>query len=339
MSNYMLLTEMSAYSNAVQQYGKDAADFWSQYDFSPTKRYVKKMCDLFYKDKIPQNEITKIFRGYQENAEWFDEIGVDFNKLTWEQLKELVLKQIGEYDNVSQLPNQFYISDDGLITIGYFNTFEEAMNFEPQNGWCTSVNQGRFEEHHDINHEMLYIIRNNKLSKGSNCRFVVAQVNLDGSIVYWDQKNNNLNDGGGHISASEYETSLGDAKNKLQPMKSNNQLNCNLNMNKKLIRLTESDLHRIVKESINRVMLKEWFGMEGEAVEGWIDLAKDLYTRLNWVRYGIGEYLNTMDTQFHSQPYNQHMLKSLEYIKMAEKEMKQAVQDFTNGSKQPSDQL
>lgn len=250
----MLLTEMSAYSNAVQQYGKDAADFWSQYDFSPTKRYVKKMCDLFYKDKIPQNEITKIFRGYQENAEWFDEIAVDFNKLTWEQLKELVLKQIGEYDNVSQLPNQFYISDDGLITIGYFNTFEEAMNFEPQNGWCTSVNQGRFEEHHDINHEMLYIIRNNKLSKGSNCRFVVAQVNLDGSIVYWDQKNNNLNDGGGHISASEYETSLGDAKNKLQPMKSNNQLNCNLNMNKKLIRLTESDLHRIVNESVKRIV-------------------------------------------------------------------------------------
>ena len=250
----MLLTEMSAYSNAVQQYGKDAADFWSQYDFSPTKRYVKKMCDLFYKDKIPQNEITKIFRGYQENAEWFDEMGVDFNKLTWEQLNELVLKHTGEYDNVSQLPNQFYVSDDGLITIGYFNTFEEAMNFEPQNGWCTSVNQGRFEEHHDINHEMLYIIRNNKLSKGSNCRFVVAQVNLDGSIVYWDQKNNNLNDGGGHISSSEYETSLGDAKNKLQPMKSNNQLNCNLNMNKKLIRLTESDLHRIVNESVKRIV-------------------------------------------------------------------------------------
>ena len=254
MGNLMLLTEMSAYSNAVQQYGKDAADFWSQYDFSPTKRYVKKMCDLFYKDKIPQNEITKIFRGYQENAEWFDEMGVDFNKLTWEQLKELVLKQTGEYEKVSKLPNQFYVSDDGLITIGYFNTFEEAMNFEPQNGWCTSVNQGRFEEHHDINHEMLYIIRNNKLSKGSNCRFVIAQVNFDGRIVYWDQKNNNLNDGSGRISANEYETSLGDAKSKLQPMKLNNQLNCNTNMNKKLIRLTESDLHRIVKQSVNRVL-------------------------------------------------------------------------------------
>ena len=37
----------------------------------------------------------------------------------------------------------------------------------------------------------------------------------------------------------------------------NNQLNCNLNMNKKLIRLTESDIHRIVKESVNRVLKEE----------------------------------------------------------------------------------
>lgn len=39
----MLLIEMSRYSNAVQKYGKDIADFWSKYDFSPQKRYVKKM--------------------------------------------------------------------------------------------------------------------------------------------------------------------------------------------------------------------------------------------------------------------------------------------------------
>ena len=34
----------------------------------------------------------------------------------------------------------------------------------------------------------------------------------------------------------------------------NKKLNCNRNMNKKLIRLTESDLHRIVRESVNRVL-------------------------------------------------------------------------------------
>lgn len=110
---------------------------------------------------------------------------------------------------------------------------------------------------------------------------------------------------------------------------------------KQVIRLTESDLHRIVNESVNKVLLKEWHDMRGEYVEGWIELAKDLYTRLNWVRYGIGEYLNTMDTQYHGQPYNQHMLKSLEYIEMAEKEMNQAKQDFMDmsNSKPQSAQL
>ena len=34
----------------------------------------------------------------------------------------------------------------------------------------------------------------------------------------------------------------------------NKNINCNRNMNKKLIRLTESDLHRIVRESVNKVL-------------------------------------------------------------------------------------
>ena len=44
------------------------------------------------------------------------------------------------------------------------------------------------------------------------------------------------------------------------------QINCNRNMNKKLIRLTEQDLHRIVKESVNKVLneelpKKDWGGV------------------------------------------------------------------------------
>jgi hypothetical protein len=35
------------------------------------------------------------------------------------------------------------------------------------------------------------------------------------------------------------------------------QINCNRNMNKKLIRLTEQDLHKIVKESINRILKED----------------------------------------------------------------------------------
>ena len=38
-------------------------------------------------------------------------------------------------------------------------------------------------------------------------------------------------------------------------------------MNKKLIRLTESDLHRIVRESVNKVLNEVQFG--GESLHGW----------------------------------------------------------------------
>ena len=50
---------------------------------------------------------------------------------------------------------------------------------------------------------------------------------------------------------------MGNAINQLQPMKlktENKQYKSNTNMNKKLIRLTESDLHKIVKEAVNKIL-------------------------------------------------------------------------------------
>ena len=53
----------------------------------------------------------------------------------------------------------------------------------------------------------------------------------------------------------------------------NNSKNESKNMNKKLIRLTESDLHKIVKESVNRV-LNEW------EYAGWVnDIGDDSYDK------------------------------------------------------------
>ena len=46
----------------------------------------------------------------------------------------------------------------------------------------------------------------------------------------------------------------------------NKQVNTYLNMNKKLVRLTESDLHKIVKESVKRVLNEIKLG--GESLHG-----------------------------------------------------------------------
>lgn len=59
----------------------------------------------------------------------------------------------------------------------------------------------------------------------------------------------------GYLTNGKYVDTTGVAIPHTSPQTNdNNQLNCNLNMNKRLIRLTESDLHRIVKESVNRIL-------------------------------------------------------------------------------------
>ena len=58
------------------------------------------------------------------------------------------------------------------------------------------------------------------------------------------------------MNGNQYANNIRGDKRNLIATHGNNRLNCNLNMNKKLIRLTESDLHRIVKQSVN-IILKE----------------------------------------------------------------------------------
>jgi hypothetical protein len=59
----------------------------------------------------------------------------------------------------------------------------------------------------------------------------------------------------GYLTNGKYVDTTGVAIPHTSPQTNdNNQLNCNLNMNKKLIKLTESDLHRIVKESVGKIL-------------------------------------------------------------------------------------
>ena len=100
------------------------------------------------------------------------------------------------------------------------------------------------------------------------------------------------------------------------PQEINNKqdINCNLNMDKKLIRLTESDLHRIVKESVNKV-LNEANGLytnengddvyDSQSVYSYFKelankygekrLLKLLFQEIGWEK--MYEYLNGLDVE------------------------------------------
>lgn len=56
-------------------------------------------------------------------------------------------------------------------------------------------------------------------------------------------------------------------KNQSPQQQNNNKVNCNKDMNKKLIRLTEGDLHRIIKESVNNVLTENNYNFYNEVYD------------------------------------------------------------------------
>ena len=154
-------------------------------------------------------------------------------------------------------PNSFF--DNGTISIGEFKTLDDAMNFPIKEIWCINrTEDNKFNSYVSQGCRLLIICDWNKSIQDSQ-KFVVALISKSGKITYWD-----LNDL--PINTKQYENSIdNDVLTAIfavadELYRNNNQLNCNTNMNKKLIRLTEQDLHRIVKESVNRV-LKEDSGL------------------------------------------------------------------------------
>jgi hypothetical protein len=87
----------------------------------------------------------------------------------------------------------------------------------------------------------------------------------------------------------------------------NKQYNRNTNMNKKLIRLTEGDLHRIVKESVNRI-LNESLCSSGNKEYDY--LSNSLFSLIE--DWGISEQMNQNKTFQEGRKMLHQALKTLE---------------------------
>ena len=189
-------------------------------------------------------------------------------------------------------PNPIF--NNGTVSIGEFKTIEDAMNFPMQEIWCINRTQdNKFNSYVSQGCRLLIICDWCKSIQDSQ-KFVVALISKSGKITYWD-----LNDL--PINTRQYENSIdNDVLTAIYAVadelyRNNNQLNCNLNMNKKLIRLTESDLHRIVKESVNRI-LKESLDshMMIDDKNRVFDTFKNLVHVMIWENGNIGGDENTL---------------------------------------------
>lgn len=263
---------MGSIKDAEQKYKEkpEIVHAFAQKDLSPNKRYVKKMCDLYFEEHIPFEDVCNLFAAYEANKGIFDAVGLDFNHYPYQQLFELVYKASGDYADKCKLPNEIVQSNDKTVSLGLFKTFEEAMKFEGENSWCTGVNQSRFDEN-TANGTLLYIIRNLRLSKGSECRFVVAQVFNNGEKIYWTSKDNKLSEkhDGSRPSIVEYENSIKEILPYIKPTNNNlTESKTNKNMKKNIVKINENTLRQIVAESVKKVLNEYAEGNEMSPVPG-----------------------------------------------------------------------
>lgn len=177
-----------------------------------------------------------------------------------------------ENDKSKWCPNVIF--EKGNISIGEFKTLDDAMAFPISDVWCVNrtVGDNKFEKYMALSVRVLIICDWSKSIQDSR-KFVIALVYPDGQTIYFD-----FNDI--QIDANEYETSLDeDVFNAIERVVSahyklhNSETNENkrykttINM-KKTIRLTESDLHRVIRESVRRMLNEAYFGDTGQMTVG-----------------------------------------------------------------------
>lgn len=157
------------------------------------------------------------------------------------------MKIINECKRQWAKPNPIY--NQNGVYVGEFKSFSDANMLPINTNWCITKTKSRYNEFNNENSKCLYIINN---SNQDPWRRVIAVVYTD-RVEYWDSTNIRIDDN------APYEKTLPiEAVNIIHSRYQNNtnenkQHKTRYNM-KKTIRLSEADLHRVIKESVNRVL-------------------------------------------------------------------------------------
>lgn len=143
------------------------------------------------------------------------------------------------------------IFDNDTISIGEFKTIDDCMNY-PIKEWCiTKEDDNKFDAYKRQGDRLLIIC---SWERQDSQRFVVAIANRSHKIKYFD-----LNDLPMDLVAKDYEQSLGnDAISILKQYGITNESKTNKNMKKNTIKLTESQLKKVIAESVKKVLKEEY---------------------------------------------------------------------------------
>lgn len=264
------------FNKAKQKFGENLAR--QAIEAKIPNQFVYAACKFNVENGTPFNDLYLLFSQWttyvvSKNTNINVDV-LDYNTF-WKTIQDYK-KQYGEEGKVY---------DDGTVSITHISSLEQMKKLPIKNLWC--IRREKHWNEYQENGARFYLITNNNYSDESNCRYVMVEMYANGEIGYWST-DNELIDAEGSTKRlpplAEYQKTLGDALQKIQELQrkitENKQYT---NMNKKQIRLTESDLKQIVKKSVNKILSEAYGTMpnnDAYDITG-LDAANDEATRFS----------------------------------------------------------
>lgn len=270
------------YNTATQKYGHEIVKTLSDEGIPP--QYLLSACK-FLQQGIKATDLKHYFRQWMTYVVKNDK-NIDVNKLSFEQF----YKTIQEYKRNYGIPNKVYddflriisqekskhivpnlIWQNEIASLGKLNNAKDVQKIPVKNQWCIK-SQNWFDRYTDKGYVFFVIYLPNEPLPFT---FVVVAV-CGGNVEYYDTQDyeqfEDLRGGNENNSDHEvYQRKLPNAivsylydiaasqteeiENKIRT--ENKEYKTNKNMKKQVIRLTEDDLHRIIKESVNKILKEE----------------------------------------------------------------------------------
>lgn len=231
------------YNTAKQKYGKELVDRMCHVGIPP--QYLLAACK-FNKNGVKLEDLRRYFRQWMTYVTK-NKKDIDVNRLNFDEFYSTIQKFKSAYG----IPNKIY--DDGQVSIGKISSAKDIARFPIKNEWC--IIQPQMFKKYMAQGYTFYII--DTKDESDYVRYVIMMVGSNGKKYFYDLDNSEMT----NDSISDFQSHL--THNAILFI--NNNLKENITM-KKTIRLNERELHRLISESVKRVLKEsktEIFTIEG----------------------------------------------------------------------------
>ncbi|MBR3065572.1 MAG: hypothetical protein IKG90_08025 [Bacteroidales bacterium] len=256
---------MKSAEDAIREFPEIAKQL-ADIDRTPDKRYLYRICQMYVNHEATIKELKSLFI---ERAAIFqyltndDVDGKDIHELSLENEKGSFRK--GLYSTDEQLLDwrNTVVYEDEFTTVNKPSTFQESRSIGyPQ--WCFCYNNDKWIQHNEIEHETIYFVHSVTVPKQWEYNAVCVLPNGDKKVI--DYNHEYLSRQNGELFG--YLREINNATKVLISDKVNNESKTNKNMKKNTIKLNESQLRKIVAESVKRVLNEYAEGNEISPVPG-----------------------------------------------------------------------